>query len=69
MESQFPGLKIPFDETETKFISLETKPDGWFTTQSGDSWLQSSEGGTKKAVEQWLTDKAVTLVEKIFRQS
>ena len=64
MESQFPGLKIPFDESETKFISLETKPDGGFTTQSGDSWLQSSEGGAKKAVEQWLTDKAVTLVEK-----
>ena len=64
MESQFPGLKIPFDESETKFISLETKPDGGFTVQSGDTSTQSSDGGTKKAVEQWLTDKAVTLVEK-----
>ena len=64
MESQFPGLKIPLDESETKFISLETKPDGGFTVQSGDTSLQSSDGGTKKAVEQWLTDKAVTLVEK-----
>jgi hypothetical protein len=64
MESQFPGLKIPFDESETKFISLETKPDGGFAAQPVDTSLQSSEGGTKKAVEQWLTDKAVTLVEK-----
>jgi hypothetical protein len=64
MESQFPGLKIPLDELETKFISLDTKPDGGFTAQSGDTSFQSSEGGTKKAVEQWLTDKAVALVEK-----
>jgi hypothetical protein len=64
MESQFPGLKIPLDESETKFISLETKPDGGFTVQSGDTSARFSEGGTKNAVEQWLTDKAVTLVEK-----
>jgi hypothetical protein len=64
MESLFPGLKIPFDQSETKFITLETKPDGGFTAQPGDTSLQSSEGGTKNAVEQWLTDKAVTLVEK-----
>jgi hypothetical protein len=64
MESQFPGLKIPLAELETKFISLETKPDGGFTAQTGDTSAQFSEGGTKTAVEQWLTDKAVTLVEK-----
>lgn len=64
MESLFPGLKIPFDQSETKFITLETKPDGGFTAQPGDASLQSSGGGTKNSVEQWLTDKAVTLVEK-----
>jgi hypothetical protein len=64
MESVFPGLKIPFDKTETKFITIATKPDGTSITQSGDTSLQSSEGGAKNAVKQWLTDKAVTLVEK-----
>jgi hypothetical protein len=64
MESQFPGLKIPLDQSETKFISIETKPDGGFTAQPGDTTLPSSEGSAKNAVEQWLTDKAVTLVEK-----
>jgi len=64
MESLFPGLKIPFDKSETKFITIETKPDGGFTAQPGDTSLQSLEGGTRNTVEQWLTDKAVTLVEK-----
>ncbi|MCU1268744.1 MAG: hypothetical protein JWN74_38 [Acidobacteriaceae bacterium] len=60
VESQIPGLKISL---EKKFVSLDTKTNG-FTAQSGDTSLQSAEGGTKKAVEQWLTDKAVALVEK-----
>jgi hypothetical protein len=64
MESLFPGLKIPFDQSETKFITLETKPDGSIFPESSNSSLQPVEGGTKNAVEQWLTDKAVTLVEK-----
>ena len=64
MESLFPGLKIPFDQSETKFITLETKPDGSIFPESGNSSLQPVEGGAKNAVEQWLTDKAVTLVEK-----
>jgi hypothetical protein len=58
VESQIPGLKISL---EKKFISLD--PNGPVAQQS-DISLQSSEGGTKKAVEQWLTDKAVKLVEK-----
>jgi hypothetical protein len=64
MESQFPGLKIPFDESETKFITIETNPDGTSIAHPGETSWQSAEGGTKTAVEQWLTDKAVTLVEK-----
>jgi len=64
MESQFPGLKIHLDQSATKLITLETKPDGSIFPESVNSSLQPVEGGTKKAIEQWLTDKAVTLVEK-----
>jgi hypothetical protein len=64
MESQFPGLKIPFNTSETKFITLETKPDGSIFSESGNSSLQPAKGGTKNAVEHWLADKAVSLVEK-----
>jgi hypothetical protein len=64
MESQFPGLKIPFNTSETKFITLGTKPDGSIFSESGNSSVQPAEGGTKNAVEHWLADKAVSLVEK-----
>ena len=64
MESQFPGLKIHLDQSETKFIPIETKPDGSVFSASGDSSLQPVEGGVKNAVEHWLADKAVSLVEK-----
>ena len=60
VESQIPGLKISL---EKKFISLDNKADV-FAAQSGDTSLQSSEAGTKNTVEQWLTGKAVALVEK-----
>lgn len=59
VESQIPGLKISL---EKQFISLDTKSSP-FTSQPGDTSSPSSEGGARKAVEQWLTDKAVTLVE------
>jgi hypothetical protein len=64
MESQFPGLKIPFNTSETKFITLGTKPDGSIFSESGNSSVQPAEGGNKNAVEHWLADKAVSLVEK-----
>jgi hypothetical protein len=64
MESQFPGLKIPFNTSETKFITLETKPDGSIFSESGNSSLQPAEGDVKNSVEHWLADKAVSLVEK-----
>jgi hypothetical protein len=55
VESQIPGLKISL---EKKFISLDSKSDGGSISQPG------MEGSPKQAVEQWLTDKAVNLVEK-----
>jgi hypothetical protein len=64
MESQFPGLKIRLDQSEVKSITLATKPDGGIFSESGNSSLQPAEGGTKNAVEHWLADKAVSLVEK-----
>jgi hypothetical protein len=64
MENQFPGLKIPFNTSETKFITLETKPDGSIFSESGNSSLQPAEGDVKNSVEHWLADKAVSLVEK-----
>jgi hypothetical protein len=55
MESQIPGLEISL---EKKNISFDNKSDRGSIPQPG------IEGGAKQAVEQWLTDKAVTLVEK-----
>src|SRR2546430_10712556 len=55
VESQIPGLKISL---EKKVVSFDNKSIGDSISQSG------VEGGAKQAVEQWLTDKAVTLVEK-----
>lgn len=64
MEGQFPGLKIHLNQSGTKFITLESKPDGSIFPASGNSSLQPAEGGVKNAVEHWLADKAVSLVEK-----
>jgi hypothetical protein len=64
MESQFPGLKIPLDQSQTKSITFSTKPNGSIFSSSSDSSLQPAEGGVKNAVEHWLADKAVSLVEK-----
>ncbi len=55
VESQIPGLKISL---EKKFISLDSMPTGSSITPP------AIERGAKHAVEQWLTDKAVNLVEK-----
>ena len=55
VESQIPGFKISL---EKKFISLDSKSDAGSISQPG------VEGGAKEAVEQWLSDKAVALVEK-----
>jgi hypothetical protein len=55
VESQIPGLQISL---EKKNISFDNKSDSGSIPQPG------IEGGAKQAVEQWLTDKAITLVEK-----
>lgn len=55
VESQIPGLNISI---EKKFISLDGNCD------AGSSSQLKVEGGAKHAVEQWLSGKAVALVEK-----
>jgi hypothetical protein len=64
MESQFPGLKIRLDQSEAKSIAIAAKPDGGIFSESNNSSLQPAEGNVKNAVEHWLADKAVSLVEK-----
>lgn len=55
VESQIPGFKISL---EKKIVSFDNKSDGGAISQPG------IEGSAKQAVEQWLTNKAVALVEK-----
>ena len=55
VESQIPGLKVSL---EKKIISLDSNSDALPIPQPG------VEGGAKQAVEQWLSAKAVALVEK-----
>jgi hypothetical protein len=64
METQFPGLKIRLDQSEEKSVTFSTKANGSVFSSSSDSSLQPGEGGVKNAVEHWLADKAVSLVEK-----
>ena len=58
VESQIPGLKISL---EKNIILLDNKTNVF--AQSGNPSSQSADGATKNAVEQWLTGKAVSLVE------
>src|SRR3954470_25003516 len=64
MESQFPGLKIRLDQSEDKYFACAAKSDGDILSESNNSSLQPAEGNVKNAVEHWLSDKAVSLVEK-----
>src|SRR3954452_10947174 len=63
MESQFPGLKTRLDQSEVKSITVATKHDCGIFSESDNSSLQPAEGDVKNAVEHWLADKAVSLVE------
>jgi hypothetical protein len=55
VESQIPGLQISL---EKKITSFDNKSDDGSISQPG------LKGGAMPAVEKWLTDKAVMLVEK-----
>jgi hypothetical protein len=55
VESQIPGLQISL---EKKITSFDNKSDDGSISQPG------VDGGAMPAVEKWLTDKAVMLVEK-----
>jgi len=56
VESQIPGLKISL---EKKIVSFGNQSVGDSISQPG-----AEDGGAMPAVEKWITDKAVTLVEK-----
>ena len=62
IESRFPGLKIRLDQSEPESITFTANPDGSIFSESGNSSLQPADG-VKGAVEHWLADKAVSLVE------
>lgn len=55
VESEIPALKISL---EKKFISLDP------SSAAGPAAQPGVDGGAKPAVEQWLTGKAVALIEK-----
>jgi hypothetical protein len=62
--SQFPGLKLSLGKPETKFFSIDMKPDVGAVSQPGDASTQPADNRSKQAVEQWLVDKAVLLLDK-----
>lgn len=65
LATQFPGLKLPLQSTESKTAwHIEAKPGGGFTAHPSDPSMQPIEGNTKEEVEAWMLEKLISHVQK-----
>ncbi len=65
LAAQFPGLKLPLQNQQTKFnFHIESKPGGGFTIHSADPNTPPVEG-TQEEVESHLAEKLITVAEKL----
>lgn len=64
MNGLFPGLKLDLAKPGSTLISLEAHADSGVIMQPGDASRQSAEAGTKKGLDNWLTQNALTLLAK-----
>lgn len=65
LASQFPGLKLPLQNQETKFnFHIESRPGGGFAIHSADPNASPVEG-TQEEVESHFAEKLITVAEKL----